>query len=644
MTGIMYRFLICIFLLYLGIYGVMDLSANEIIPHKYMESFLPADFFSRIKKGDYNRKFYPEFSDRQTWEKVKKQAIKKKLIKQIMSAAEKIINEEIPLLDLENYRKFAINGTRNEYEQPYFKRRHNFGVLVLALCLSGNEEKYLPCVINYLNAIMEEWTWCLPAHAQWHGTWPEILQPCDLYTAETGAQLALTFQILGQKLDSKIPGLSDKIRQMVLERAVYSPLNPASSHLDYNGWFYYENPNNWTVWCSLNNLTSLIILENNPRITAKVIELYLHGVSRFIANTPEDGFCAEGANYYPVSNGFVYKLAELLHYTVPGSMDKFFKEPKIRGMIKFISSLRIGDFCMTYGDAPSPNFNFRHDTIVPAGIMLNDTSLIALGTSKIPEFQSRCGDTLKLHLSILFHYPDKISELKEKEEKISFFKDNMGIVRSKKFSVGIKAGHNGQSHNHNDLGHFSIHYKNKPLIIDCGTAPYGKVNFSDQRYNLWYIRGNGHNAPVFNGIEQQYGKSYYASLNAPEQKNNHWLWQLDLSQAYPENAGIKKYIRHIDFTDTQVTITDDFQLKYFKQAEVNLFSVSKPEIRNNELILGDVILKLDGWEFVKIVPAENIQQDNWQIPGTVSFQWNAFLWRIVLKSTVVSPRMLFTEK
>ena len=93
-----------------------------------------------------------------------------------------------------------------------------------------------------------------------------------------------------------------------------------------------------------------------------------------------------------------------------------------------------------------------------------------------------------------------------------------------------------------------------------------------------------------------------------------------------------------------MTITDDFQLKSFKQAEVNLFSVSKPEIRNNELILGDVILKLDGWEFVKAVPAENIQQDNWQIPGTVSFQWNAFLWRIVLKSTVVSPRMLFTEK
>ena len=60
---------------------------------------------------------------------------------------------------------------------------------------------------------------------------------------------------------------------------------------------------------------------------------------------------------------------------------------------------------------------------------------------------------------------------------------------------------------------------------------------------MWYTRGSGHNAPVFGEAEQQAGANYTATFLRAE-KN---ILSLDLSKAYPEDAGVVSFVRILNF-------------------------------------------------------------------------------------------------
>ena len=105
--------------------------------------------------------------------------------------------------------------------------------------------------------------------------------------------------------------------------------------------------------------------------------------------------------------------------------------------------------------------------------------------------------------------------------------------------LAAKAGHNEESHNHNDVGSFIIFKHGHPAIIDVGGATYTS-NYG----NEWVRESAFHNlVPVINGQGQPNGKKYSAKNVGYSLMAGEAVFSQDLAGAYGEETGVKKWER-----------------------------------------------------------------------------------------------------
>lgn len=148
-------------------------------------------------------------------------------------------------------------------------------------------------------------------------------------------------------------------------------------------------------------------------------------------------------------------------------------------------------------------------------------------------------------------------------------------VRNKK-RLCRKGGYNDESHNHNDAGSFSLWVNNMPVIIDAGVGTYTRQTFSSERYTIWTMQSNYHNLPMINGVPQKYGRQYKAT----EVKATKNSFSANIATAYPDEAGVKKWIRSYTMKSDALMISDRFELNEIKKENVINF-----------LSWGDIIIK-----------------------------------------------------
>ena len=77
--------------------------------------------------------------------------------------------------------------------------------------------------------------------------------------------------------------------------------------------------------------------------------------------------------------------------------------------------------------------------------------------------------------------------------------------------LATKGGFNNESHNHNDVGTFSLYVNTIPVLIDAGVGTYTRQTFSSERYTIWTMQSNYHNLPMINGVPQSFGQNYKAT-------------------------------------------------------------------------------------------------------------------------------------
>ena len=65
-----------------------------------------------------------------------------------------------------------------------------------------------------------------------------------------------------------------------------------------------------------------------------------------------------------------------------------------------------------------------------------------------------------------------------------------------------KAGHNGESRNHNDLGSLIVVLDGRPLIIDVGVGVYTRQTFGPGHYEIWTMQSSWHNVPEVDAVPQ----------------------------------------------------------------------------------------------------------------------------------------------
>lgn len=563
----------------------------------YINAKLPADFYTHVKTLDFNRQIYPCYAERSAWDEKRKD----RFAKVIIDEADSVIQEnEVPQLLFSNYSQFKRTGDRTGYEAPYFKRRKNLAFLALALCLTCDEEKYMPRLLDHTVAILEEATWCIPAHAQWTKNNIDRWRFCDLFVAETGAVMALLVTILGDELEKYIPGICETIRVKTLERTVYTVFDKNIVH----PWDIHENPANWTPWCSSNCIITALLLEPNGNKLVRQLKRFLADTSRFISNYSDDGYCPEGPGYYTKAGLMVFQTMLILEKTFPGSMDELFRDSKLKAMMEFLPNARLGsNNVVTFGDS-KPGLCTELALLLPAGKYFNSAPLAEFNALE-DYLLGHNGDFLPNLLVLLFDRPAELPQKFSCGEKATVFQDRLAVLRSEKLSLSLKAGCNAEPHNHNDLGHFELFSGDLPVIIDAGTGIYAQINFSKLRYTLWYTRGNGHNAPVFGEYEQLSGPEYYSTFQIEDDR----IIRCDLSHAYPEAAGVEQAERIIEYTPDMVVVEDSFTLKETLPVAISLLTTAAPEVRDNTHIqLGNVLLSMEGIVLSEITQAPELLQ------------------------------------
>ena len=265
-------------------------------------------------------------------------------------------------------------------------------------------------VLDYLFAILEEQSWCMPAHARWNGAFPNPLRcQSDLFASETAAQLGATVNLLGDVFEEF--------------------------------WFHAEVPGNWTPWCCYNLLFAAVCLENNPQKLSDCFHAYLPPVSRFAYHYADDGYCAEGPSYYSKAGGMLFKLTDVMDKMLPGCMDKYYAEPKTRAIFEFITKLRIGNDQVSFGDS-QPHQLPLLSLMLPCGERFHSPALLDYGRNQVLHIQSWCGDELCETLTLLFDAPAEFSTEPVKLPAVSTFHDRLSVLRSAHFSATLKGGYN----------------------------------------------------------------------------------------------------------------------------------------------------------------------------------------------------------
>ena len=552
----------------------------------------------------------------------------------VIAMADKAVEQQVLPTPYSVYKQYQITGDRANYEHLFFTRRDELSVLALAICLTGDKEKYMAPLMDRLIAVLEEFTWCIPAHMDWDPETgaPKQPYPSDLFCCATGAMLSEVVKVLGEELEKEWRGITDWIAKEALERVVYNVLaNPLER---WHWWFNGSGINNWTVWCGYNCMATAVQFEKNPEKLAKVLKKFYNTASIFTASYSDDGYCDEGAGYYTRAGAMLFRAIDLMDKLRPGSAAKTYQEPKIRAIFEFIAHVRLGkDYVVSFSDG-SYRLPPMLSCIVPSGALIGSKAMLELGVDR-QAYLGSGGDMITEALALLFDYP--ITQIPEKDSAgtpVTCYKDRLGILRSERFTATLKGGHNAESHNHNDLGHFEVFYEGEPVVVDAGTGRYAKINFSAQRYTLWYTRGNGHNAPVIGGMEQQPGRKFTATLDVDETKT---VLKSDLSNAYPAEAGVKAFTRELNFAPDQVVVEDTLKLKKKQPVSISLIVFGKPVIRKDGTVkVGKVKLTTEG------LKAESFACVDELYPGANPL-WHEKLYELKLTGTEKYYKLIFTK-
>ena len=483
----------------------------------------------------------------------------------IIAAAEKIFDNPYPLTLASDFIRFWRDGNRSVFEGYYFTRRNMLLTFALAEAIE-RKNRFTDRVMDGVMLICDEYDWVIPAHIDHRFA----LNPCflhkhnnlDLFSAMTGATLALVTTLLRGELDATAHEIRERVIYELHER-ICAPFMERDL-----GWMGFAGNavNNWNPWIVSNVLLVAALTEADSEYRESLTLRAIKMVDNFINGYHTDGGCDEGPSYWGAAGASLFDVLELLYDLTDGYVD-IFGEELIRRMGEYEADFNIsGSYYINFADCPAhvrPDFRM----IARYGRRVGSLRLTAFGTSSLAKYARPgfSGNHWQLYRTLknLVEPPYETGEYKPARQcwydGICVAIERETDEYDKGFFVAAKGGHNAESHNHNDVGNFIVYHDGKPVLLDVGVGAYTKKTFSSDRYKIWSMCSDYHNLPTVNGITQRAGKNFHAEDIAYD-KAGHSL-SLDISKAYPDEAGLVSLCRRVSLDDGVVTVSDDVKLK-----------------------------------------------------------------------------------
>lgn len=492
---------------------------------------------------------YAAIQDREAWEQLDEEWKNK-----TVELGEQYLGFSWPYLSAADFLDFFYTGNRVRFEDRYFAKRHALNALVLAECVENNG-RFLDDIINGVFSICDENAWNLPPHNSYQRDAPQLPLPdlstpvLDLFACETGAVLAAALYLLLPKFNEFSPVISRRIR-FELDRRIFTP------YLNYHFWWMGDGispMNNWTIWCTQNVLLAAFLADvNNLTEESRyaVFQQACRSADFFLADYGEDGCCDEGAQYYRHAGLCLFQVLDLCNAVTEGAFETLAHNGKIKNIASYIHKVHINDkYYINFADC-SP---IAGRAGVREYLFAKLTDQPEMMRFAAIDFKAGESNSLLLPEENNLYYRLQnaftIAEIKSCAadaplQHSDVYYPSVGVfaVRDEKLFLAVKAGDNGDGHNHNDTGSFIIYKNGKPLFIDVGVESYTKKTFSAKRYEIWTMQSAYHNLPTIDGIMQAAGEKYGASEVSCNLTRGEI--SMELIHAYPA-CGLASYRRHI---------------------------------------------------------------------------------------------------
>ena len=520
---------------------------------------------SRNKASMWER-FLAPAEDRSFWDKLDPECKD-----HVIQRADALLPLPFPQILLSDYREFSVTGIREHFEEKYFTRRTMLTKLVLAECVRF-DGSYVDKILDGLYLILEETTWCLPAHNAYIRDAPQLPIPdagkpvIDLFAAETAAILSLTEYVLQDTLDRLSPFIGQYIARRIRERILLP-------YLSFHFWWMGDGTQpmlNWTPWITQNVLLAVFFQSEgflSPVETEKVLRQACVSLDYFLDEYEEDGCCDEGAQYFEHAGLCLFGCMEVIRNLTGDPLEDLFLHPLIRNMASYILKIYAGNgYYFNFADCSArPGHRNARDYLW--GIRTENKSLASFAAR---DYQSLSWEerllpkeeNLFYHLlQARFHQEMMCHPAHEILPEDSWFESTQILTaRDGRYSLAARGGSNGDSHNHNDTGSLILYKDGKPFLIDLGVETYTKKTFSEKRYEIWTMQSACHNLPTFfDGdvpIMQKAGACYGASSVQHQISENCCRLSMELASAYADER-IRSYRRSVTLLKGQgVTIED----------------------------------------------------------------------------------------
>lgn len=598
-----------------------------------------------FRKKTFRTRF-PAASDRAAWE-AGDSAFRRKRFAMLLKHADcQKAGEYVqayPPLKAEDYFAFIRNGNRTVYESFYFARRSSLSLFSMAEAIEY-KKRFLPDVIEGIWQLMNELVWYLPAHGNYRegDPMPRFDQPrTDLFCAETGAILAFAVQLLGKEIGEESKELLMWVKELCIQRVI-APVED-----DTVPQWWLGGLNNWSPWCASNvAMTAFTFLQDQPERLARLIFKLIDVCEKFYGRYAPDGGCDEGPGYFMVAGIRFMLFMDLLNAYTDNAYAKLYSEEKFRNIGDYIVKVHLtGPWFASMADAEA-KFEQMNPGLLNRFAELSGSPLLKSlavdavyrfaphSVTELPEFSNDIGRQrairflLQEELAQIFWCPKELARSKSQAKRLTvlpdlqFFLFRQDLENDRNGTVFcIKGGHNGESHNHNDVGQFEVFYDGSPVIVDCGSTDYTRFTFSEHRYENRFLNSSGHNVPAFNGMLQPPGEEFSAKiLNCADEV------AIDIAGAYPKESGIVSCVRRAALaSDGTALIEDSVSGTGKNSVELPLFCAVKPEETPAGIRIGKMKLALSGISVERIeeVPVTDKRMKN---------SWGDTLWCIHLKT------------
>jgi len=490
------------------------------------------------------------------------------------NAGKELDGQEMPELTEELFAIYENTGSRLEYEEVYFQRRKFLTVYAMLVAMYGKKND-IERLEKIIESICNETTWALPAHVdRTKENWQIFI---DLFAAETAFSLAEIVCMQERKLSANIVELARK----EVYRRVLTPFMESS----YPYAWWEESNMNWCAVCCGSVGAAAIWLMQREKEKDKLIEVVNRvnkSIMHYIDGFSADGACLEGLSYYTYGMSFYVAYADLMYKLSAGNID-LFANAKLKNIALFQQKCFLSKtLSLSFSDSEQDE-KVRIGLLAYLskrykGVRFPDPSIVAgLESDTCYRYVILSRDYFWTKTYVGMSEGDVVWHTILHEAQWSICKSD------NKCAMAVKGGHNGEPHNHNDVGSFLYVCDDEYILDDLGAGEYTKDYFGERRYDTLNCRSLGHNVPLVGGMEQFPGELYRATNFIADGQGT---TEMEIQEAYGlgKEEKIKRTI-NFEKSSGECEVIDEFIISHGKVITENLVTSHKPVIKGNGFVI-----------------------------------------------------------